>query len=545
MSSSERRAARPTARVLLVEAEERRATALAEALRERGLAVQVATTLGEAAERLRNEGFDATLLAHPLPGVDRVAACAALRPGPEAPPLLLLDATGDADEVERVLPQAMRPVAVLPRPADPEKLVQAVRALLLAPDPQPDQEAPADPSFPELLVRLRREGETGTLEIRAEGVCTTLYLDRGTPVFAEGGRLRETLGRMLLRHGTLSEADYVRVIERMTESRIGQEPLRMGEALVELGLLGPAQVYEALLDQVREKIVGCFLWSRFSAAFYPMDALPEGLAPFEVPSLEAILLEGLRTHFDAARLDRLLAPHGANRPGPPEDTEALVRRFQMSGPEQRVLRALDGRRSVAELCTEGEAGERAKPLLAALLVTGSLYAAEASAAPRPIHRARPATARPAAAGPRASAPPADEARQRLDAEKAFRAGHAAFAAERFEQAHRAFAEAARLQPKEPEYAMYEAWSGYLARRVELTVARAKARACAMRMAQLEPGSARPHSILGRLAADERRFDTAAKEFEAALVRDPADRDASAGLRHLEGEGFRRRSGPGS
>jgi hypothetical protein len=231
--------------------------------------------------------------------------------------------------------------------------------------------APGGVSLAELLVALRARGESGVLEVRADAVCTRIALRAGSPVFAEGGSLRETLGRMLLRHGSLSEADYVRVIERMTERLMESETTRMGEVLVELGLLTPAEVFEALSTQVREKIVSCFRWQRFEHAFHPSDLSDELLA-VPCPPLETLLLAGLRAHFGPDRLEPLLAPHAGRRPVLRAGIGELAERFQLAPAEQRFARALDGARTVAQLRTAGVLDEvHAAQVLAALLLMGA------------------------------------------------------------------------------------------------------------------------------------------------------------------------------
>ncbi|MFS8585261.1 MAG: LysR family transcriptional regulator, partial [Acidimicrobiia bacterium] len=51
----------------------------------------------------------------------------------------------------------------------------------------------------------------------------------------------------------------------------------------------PAEVFEALSEQVREKIVSCFRWERFSSLFQPSDDLSEELLAYRCPPLETLL----------------------------------------------------------------------------------------------------------------------------------------------------------------------------------------------------------------------------------------------------------------
>jgi Tfp pilus assembly protein PilF len=130
--------------------------------------------------------------------------------------------------------------------------------------------------------------------------------------------------------------------------------------------------------------------------------------------------------------------------------------------------------------------------------------------------------------------PLDERQARLEGEKAFRSGMGLLRQDMMAGAQREFARAAELQPSEPEYRMFEAWTGYLTARGEeaRTLARAKAHACASRVLQDDRDSSRAHSILGQLAQAAGERDAAERHFRLALRHDPRDRDAQRGMRLL-------------
>src|SRR5262249_21140084 len=256
----------------------------------------------------------------------------ALKEGPAPPALLVLDGTGQGAQLGRILPAERAPDAVLPKPVAAAKLVIALVEALQWQDAR--AELPAGPSFPELLVALRERGEPGVLEVRADGLCTRIALRGGAPVFADGGALRETLGRVLLRRGAIDEADYLRVIERMTERLIENEATRMGEVLVELSLLTPDEVFDALSAQVLEKVIGCFPGLRFAHPSEPRESLSADIDAFPSVRVDALVLAGLRAHFGRERLEPFLAPNAARYPRwlvPPDE---LARRFQLQLAEQ-------------------------------------------------------------------------------------------------------------------------------------------------------------------------------------------------------------------
>ena len=558
--------------VLVVEADDHLGESLERDLCARGLEVTRVANMVDAVGTLRSRGSDVTVLGIPLPGFDSVACCAALKEGAAPPPLVLLDEVGQAPELGVSLPRGMRPDSVLPRPVDSTKLLLEIHEILER-VPLSGEDAPAgglDLSLPEILVDLGERAETGVLEIRAEGVCTGIHLHQGNPVFAEGGALQETLGRRLLRHGTISETEYVRVIERMTDSLVDNEPMRMGEVLVELGLLTPKDVYDALVRQVGEKIVNCFRWPRFSHSFHPLEAVSEEVLAFEVPSLESLILGGLKAHFGPGRVELLLRPHRAHYPALRMSAAETGNRFQMDPAEQKFLLEVRGDRTLAQLQRDSSLDTlHAGQLLAALVVAREVALEEAPHAAKPERSPRtlrppPSPARPTRtpepkAGrrrdprrkrsdslerlsgrlqkmppPKTPVRPPDDHQAKLEAERAFRSGMVLLLQDMMPGAHREFTRAAELQPSEPEFRMYEAWVGYLTARGEedQTLARAKAHACASRVLQDDGESSRAHSILGQLAHANGELDAADRHFRMALRYDPDDRDSQRGLRLL-------------
>jgi len=560
-------------RLLLVEPDRAGGARLAEELRARGLLVEHCTDVLAGLRFLRGRGADAVGLATPLSDADWIAAAAALKEGPAPPALLVLDGTGQGTQLARILPAERAPDAVLAKPVAAAKLLIALVEALQWQDAR--AELPAGPSFPELLVALREGGETGVLEVRADGLCTRIALRGGAPVFADGGALRETLGRMLLRRGAIDEADYLRVIERMTERLIENEATRMGEVLVELSLLTQDEVFDALSAQVLEKVIGCFRCERFAHHFEPRESLSPDVGAFPSVQVDALVLAGLRAHFGRDRLEPFLAPNAARHPHwlvPPAE---LAQRFQLQVAEQRVLRAvrpeqtLDAIRAASPLDSVSTA-----QVLAALTICRALAWSETAreSEARPVRRSAPARA-PAAAPARvvpAAAPlrpppsfagaspltqlrnqlarsgrplpsaPPDPRSSRLDAERSFRQGVRFLEQAAIPGALRAFAHACQLVGDEPEYRMLEAWTQYLSEQDDerRALARAKASACAQRTLERDRESVRAHAILGQLACATGDLDAAERQFATALRLAPDDRDAQRGMRQVE----RRRRG---
>ena len=549
-------------RVLLVDADATASARVAAELRARDALVFACTDAPSALRSMHEDGADVVLLATPLGDTDWIAAIAALKGGMAPPALLVLDGTGQASELGRVLPADRAPDAVLPRSASTAELLFWIAEAI-------GPVGAAAPCFPEILVALRARGDSGVLEVRGGGVCTRILMRDGSPVFAEGGALRETLGRMLLRRGALTEADYVRVIERMTERLIENEATRMGEVLVELGLLTPQDVVDALSIQVREKVIRCFQWPHFEHHFELLDAPPDAELAYACPPVEALVLAGMREHFDAGRIEPLFAAHAATRARLLRGAEETALRFQATPAEQRLLREIKGERTLAELrdgsCLDAV---HAAPLLAGLIVTRALDLAvsatpphvarppaaaptprtaprRAAPAPMPVPvRPRPANAvslsnlrRELAKGrkPSIPVPPADERSARIEAERAFRHGIQMLERSALGGAQKEFALACERNGEEPEYRMLEAWVRVLSVKDEETrsAARAETTMWARRVLERDRDSVRAQTILGQLAIAAGDLDGAERHFRHALHAAPEDRDALRGARTVE------------
>ncbi len=529
-------------RVLLVTASDDELRTLGVPLHRDGVAVTRVRDAAGAAEALHAGAYDAVLLSHPLPDADVIGSCALLSRIPGAPPLVLLDAL---DPNELTIPGAVRPARMLRKPVDGPKLASLLREVVAESAAGPATPAASALDFAGALLELANARETGVLEVSSEALRTRIFLRDGAVVSAEGGSLRETLGRMLLRHGALSEAEYTRVIERMTEKVIANEHQRMGEVLVELGLLSSEEVQQALRTQVLEKLTACFALPRPSWSFSELDALPDGLEPYALPPMAMLVREGLREHARPEVLAGWLAPYAPQRPRLEWAAAAVREQLGLDGEALRLVERIDGSRSLGALAREAP---DAQALLATLLLLGALGFASAApgegagAAARPPERraaARVSFARevvgrrkaPAATGAApAAAAPADRGQARLEAEQCFRRGRELLDAEKPLEAVKLLRRAVELEPGELEYALAEAWASYLEARHGVRVARARALTSARRLLEADPKATKAHTILGRLAFDEGERERATREFELALLRDPEDAEAKQGLK---------------
>jgi tetratricopeptide (TPR) repeat protein len=402
-----------------------------------------------------------------------------------------------------------------------------------------------------LLVSIARERRTGVLKLEAERATTFLYFRDGAVVFAEQGTLGDTLGRVLVASGRLSQSEYAAVIDRMTERLVDNEQMRFGEAAIQLGFLTAADVHEALKLQVRRKLVHCLQWDAVECSFAETDEPIREVAHF--PSdVVALVVEGIRRFWDVELLEATLAPWWQSYVKVAREAVDPSDRFGLSPPESAFVRGLDGSRTLAQVAEASRLDHiLVRQLLASLLVVEALELhereASAQASLRPPPRVGIGTVRRRADevvkllrsamddrsedGTVLSA----EHRARLEGEAAFQRGVKYMREGVWVRAASELRTAVELCPEHPEYELYERWAAFrtapadadrdalVAELVEL-VRRALT-------ADLE--LAFGWHVRAQLAAIAGDDDRAHKAFRRALQLDPADREAERWVRLLE------------
>jgi hypothetical protein len=217
------------------------------------------------------------------------------------------------------------------------------------------------------LLSISRNGQSGVLQVEADGVCTMIYVLKGMPVFAEEGTLGETLGRLLLREGQISQQQYARIIESMTGSVIGAEQMRFGEVAIALGFLTPEQVNEALAEQVQRKVERCIECELGHCAFRDAPDELEGIARYPI-RVEPLVMRTVRAAFDEARVSMMLEGAASSFPELVVPPDVIGERFEMDPAEAAFLNEVDGSRTVFQLIYKAGIGpQRTSQIMAVLL----------------------------------------------------------------------------------------------------------------------------------------------------------------------------------
>ncbi len=265
----------------------------------------------------------------------------------------------------------------------------------------------SDLSLPSLFHKIFKSQTTGILRLTQGKLIKEIYFRSGSPVYVKSNILSETLGRVLLEKGLLSQEDYERSLQVMQATKKPH-----GTILRELGVL-KIGLEDALHLQTVHKLITCFRWKEGTYAFRSMKDLPAGIEQFPInPS--AVVLQGIRfsttleelTEKFSGYMDDVLAD--GSGPYTPADMGLPAR-------EEEVFRLIDGKKTFKDVLEMSALGlQDTLALLYALIVLEVVR--PASLAAREARPAEPPPApTPADAAPAADVSPEDLAlRDRLD-----------------------------------------------------------------------------------------------------------------------------------
>ena len=423
------------------------------------------------------------------------------------------------------------------------------------------------------LLELQREKKWGVLDVEGGATHTCIYVADGKPVFAEAGSLCDALGRLLVREGAMTDAQYATVLARMTEGLVTSEPMRFGEVAIKLGFLTPDQVQEALSAQVRQKVVRCIALANATFTFRAGKDWSHEVARFP-SSVEPLVLHAAAS-FDGERAFAILRPNDGTRARLHKPVAETSAAFAFGGAEERFLGMIDGKRTVRELLAHEDVDATA--ILVALALTEHVAIADAPIAegapekpPAPRvsfadvaresrRRLVPFTAARAhdADAPQASRAQADailkrmwEARRakenpkpktsgeaRLLAEAAFQLGASHLRANSLARAVQELRRAAELAPDATEYRLYAQWAEFANEHGSLDEAEKDARLASLEIAA-EAALAQvsdhafAHYVLGQVFM-HRNDERAMRSFKRAARLDPDLIDAVRHVRLLE------------
>ena len=171
--------------------------------------------------------------------------------------------------------------------------VHRSRAGRLVLDEVPKAGSLADYLVPELLIASAHKGFTGCIELEHRGLFKRVYLKGGLPIYVDSSLGSDRFGEFLVHAGHITEARLKDALKYGSQNKI-----KIGAALVSLGLIAQEAIEEAIVSCHEHKLYDAFGWFDGSFSFVAMEAFPSLVSPLTLRT-EALVFEGVRHCYDA------------------------------------------------------------------------------------------------------------------------------------------------------------------------------------------------------------------------------------------------------
>jgi hypothetical protein len=197
----------------------------------------------------------------------------------------------------------------------------------------------------DLLQWLSLGQKTGTLFIRNQRVEKRIFFRSGRVISSASNDPREYLGQFLMSHGFLTEPELKKAMEVQLHSGI-----LLGKILVMIDVITEPDLQRLMRLKAEEEIYDVFLWN--DGEFYFVD---DELPQMEMISLQVdvtgIIMEGTRRVDEWVRIRETVLHDGMIPVSvKPVDTE-------LEDVEEQIVRAIDGRRTIAGIVLESRSSE--------------------------------------------------------------------------------------------------------------------------------------------------------------------------------------------
>jgi hypothetical protein len=201
-------------------------------------------------------------------------------------------------------------------------------------------------ALPEILYTIYLHRVPGVIECRRGDILKKVFLRDGAVVHATSSARDDSLGSYLQRAGTITADQYA----RSDRIRASSSDKRHGEVLIEHDILAPAQLYEGIQGQIRSIVWSLFSWEEGEVTFSIGEYEDVGMIRIHLP-MRQVILQGIKRAPDArtlvARLGRKETVFE-----PTWTSEDLIE-VALDGTELALLRLIDGRRTLYDVCTTG------------------------------------------------------------------------------------------------------------------------------------------------------------------------------------------------
>lgn len=195
-------------------------------------------------------------------------------------------------------------------------------------------------SLTDLLQFLGSGRKSGTLKFDSGKITKQVYFQKGLIVGSQSNDPREYLGQVLLHYGKVDEAQLQAAREAQRTSG-----LKLGEALVHLGVLTEKDVLDILKTRTLDAIYDLFVWNDGHFEFFDAEPLPHDLIKVEVEPT-TVIMEGIYRIDELMRYKSLVPSDRAIL----ELGSGWTSSLSVGKELRQVLYFVEKRMSVAEIC---------------------------------------------------------------------------------------------------------------------------------------------------------------------------------------------------
>ena len=196
----------------------------------------------------------------------------------------------------------------------------------------------------DLLQWLSLGQKNGTLVVANKSVEKRIFFKGGRVISSASSDPREYLGQFLISHGFISEQELMKAMEVQQQSGI-----LLGKILVMIDVISEPDLLRLMRLKAEEEIYEIFLWPEGDFHFLDDELPAMDMIPLQV-DVTGIIMEGSRRVDEWSRI-REVIPHGAMVPIESRTIDVA----NLDEVERTVVKAIDGKRTIAEIELESRA----------------------------------------------------------------------------------------------------------------------------------------------------------------------------------------------
>ncbi len=323
--------------------------------------------------KLLTEDFDLVLIDINMPEISGASLCHALRKHEKTRklPVVLMTTTYHSPEQLAAAREEYGVDDFLLKPFSGADLRRVLERFFVA--QRKARIAPAkilpigDYTLPMQLHRLYVDKATGLLHLQHQSAKKIIYIKDGYPIFARSNVLSECLGRMLVKEGALTQDECDLSVERSRASGRLQ-----GTELIEMGVLTPEDLNDALVRQVTDKLLSTFAWRSGTLQFESGKAFKKEVTQIRM-SPANLIMQGINRYWSLTQLDTFLFPFDDEYLRQATNPHYRFQDIQLSKRGDAVFRACQGQKTLQQILDHYPLARReVQRVIAALLISEML-----------------------------------------------------------------------------------------------------------------------------------------------------------------------------